>query len=205
MERKIASLLAKKMIVLTPSESLSIVVLAYGLELIITSLIGVFLLMVWSIFSSIPWAWFFFLLGFAPLRTVAGGYHAPTHLLCYFITTIAFSCCVSIAKCQFLTSIHLLIMTIVTNLIVIFLSPIASNNKPLSKERRVKNRMRSISVAHIQVLISIILCLIRHSDIYTNLFILGGTTASLSLIVAKIINWFREEDNYGGVHSSSLD
>lgn len=188
MERKIAELLASKTIDVVHDGNMQKAVLAYGYELIITSLLGVFLLVALSFAIGFPGAWFPFVLGFAPLRTTAGGYHAPTHLRCYITTAAIFACSLAVAKYVVSSYVHLLIIAAITGAIILAFAPVAANNKPLSEARRARNRKRSIAISVILFAVSVILCLTRYSDFYIALYFVGSLAASVSLVVAKVLN-----------------
>ena len=87
METTLANMLAKKTVAMIPIYAEKERVIAYGYELIITSIVGILLLIVCSVIFGLYLAWLPFVIGFAPLRTLAGCYHAPTNHVCYLVTT----------------------------------------------------------------------------------------------------------------------
>lgn len=84
--------------------------------------------------------------------------------------------------------VHLLIIAAVTGAIILAFAPVAANNKPLSEARRARNRKRSIAISVILFAVSVILCLTRYSDFYIALYFVGSLAASVSLVVAKVLN-----------------
>lgn len=194
LEKKLAAMLARQTVALTSADNKKEAVIAYGYELMITSFIGILWLIVCSVVCKLYLAWIPFLLGFAPLRTTAGGYHAPTHGLCYLVTTSVYCCCLIIAKSNLLSHVHILAIAVVSALLVYLFSPVAANNKPLSKVKQIRNRRQSLVCCLVLVLLSVILCLMKYADAYTTLLILGAAAASGSLIAAKIINSFWKGD-----------
>lgn len=194
MEELLAQKLAKRTVMRIPDIADKERVIAYGYELLITSSVGVLLLIVCSFVSGIYLAWIPFLIGFAPLRTVAGGYHAPTHVMCYLVTISTFCICLAIAESGILSCYHLLLITVVAACLILLFAPVAATNKPLTKLRFDQNRKRSIICILFWVAFSVILCLIKFADVYTTISFLGVAAASGSLIVAKIINHFRKEE-----------
>lgn len=188
-----SNLIAEKTIFLISGDSSKKAILAYGYELIITSCFGVILLVVCSLVSGIPLGWIPFLSGFAPLRTVAGGYHASTHTRCYLITTSVYCLCILIIKYVEVLYYHLLTASLIVAAVVFLLSPVAARNKPLTPKKRLKNRSLSLIFSLALVFFSVILCLIRYSDYNITLLFLGAVAASGSLAAAKIIDYFRKE------------
>lgn len=90
MIQKLSSACARNIISLGKLQGVNEAVLCYGCELIITSLIGLLILIGLSVLIGHPLAWIFFVIGFAPHRTSAGGYHADTHMRCYTVTSAMF-------------------------------------------------------------------------------------------------------------------
>lgn len=193
METTLANMLAKKTVAMIPIYAEKERVIAYGYELMITSIVGILLLIVCSVISGFYLAWIPFVIGFAPLRTVAGGYHAPTRALCYLVTTAIFCFCLAIAGIGLLSYIHLLPIMVVSAFSVFLFAPVEARNKPLTKMKYARNRKRSIACSLFWVIITVILCLMRFTDVYTTLLFLGVAAASGSLIAAKIINLLRKE------------
>lgn len=187
MERKLANYFAKRVLEYSKSANSSISVLAFGFELIITTVIGVLLLIIISVFAGMPWSWLPFLLGFAPLRTTAGGYHAPTHFWCYFISSVGFIICLLLSIHIPISSLCCLILSLLTTGVVFALSPVPARNKQLSKDVRQKNRRRSLKIAVALMILIAALHFIRFSNTNVVLLVLGSASAAVSLVVEKTI------------------
>ncbi len=195
MEKRLSRFIAKSLIGCCPGISFQENIIVFGLELIISGLIGILIMAGISIWQDVPFAWLSFLLGFAPLRTTAGGYHAPTHGLCYIVSTTIFTACLLYVKYLSISDFQLFSYSLISFLIVVLFSPVAANNKPLSTKNRKKNRDRSLWITSISFFISIVFCINQALDVHSILFIFGNFSASISLIFAKAINHFRKEDN----------
>lgn len=190
MEKQIARFFAKKLLTFNTLEKTNINTLAFGFELLITSAFGILIMVVISVITHHYLAWLFFLLGFAPLRTTAGGYHASTHLRCYVISSIIFAFCLFLAINLPLFSYQYLVLTFVITTIIVIFSPVPANNKPLTEEGRLKNRKRSIGISFTVFIISLALCLMGVTSISSAIFFWGSASASASLVIAKAINKF---------------
>ena len=178
----ISNLLIHKGVCLKENES----ILKYGLELVMTSIIGVMFMVVVSLMIRIPFGWLFFILGFAPLRTTAGGYHATTHFRCYTISTIIFLLCIITVKYIELKSIYLFAMILFSFVIVLLLAPIEAKGKPLKKEVREKNRKKSLIIITGELIMILVVNAIGFEHYMLTLFCLGIFFASISLVASKI-------------------
>lgn len=85
-----ANVIAKRTVAMSPTCAEKERVIVYGYELMITSTVGVLLLIVCSAASGLYLAWIPFIIRLAPFRTVAHSYHAPRYALCYLVTTAIF-------------------------------------------------------------------------------------------------------------------
>lgn len=192
MEKKIAEYCAKKTLGMSAYENTSLSILTYGFELVISSAIGVVLMIIISCFAHNYFAWFFFLLGFAPLRTTAGGYHATTHLHCYLVSTLTFAICLFSSTRISSVSIQYILWAAFSAISVFLFSPVSAKNKPLTSERRRKNRYQSIVIVTLTFAIAIFVYMKSVSSAEITIFYLGVFTASVSLIIAKMISAVKE-------------
>lgn len=160
----------------------------YGLELLLTSLEGVALLISVSILSGHPWLWIPFLIGFAPLRTNAGGYHARSRRSCLIISTILYSICLLLAVTWHPHNAFPIAAAILSLIIVILLAPVEAPNKQLSPKLKRRNQRRSYFIVSLEFVFSIVVFIFHISFSAINIFYLGILAASISLIAAKIIH-----------------
>lgn len=160
----------------------------YGLEIIHTSITGVGILVLLSMITFQPYAWIPFILGFAPIRTTAGGFHASHKVMCYFIMTLIF---ISVLGGVMLLQIppFLFPLTAGTSLFILFLlSPVEAPNKPLNQVRRRRNRKISIAVGLINEIISISCWYFGGGGMMWELYFTGIMVANILLVIAKLIN-----------------
>lgn len=163
---------------------------AYGLELLLATILNVTVLVIISIVISKPLAWGIFLLSFIPIRLTAGGYHAPTHLTCglIFCTSFAFLTLFAILINETVGPVTLIFFSMVCLLITAIFSPIQSSNKPQTEQQLKINRRRSIFISIISTLITSI-CLFtgRRFILYLSVFVMGQALAAASLMIAWIM------------------
>lgn len=163
-------------------------ILCYGFELVIITVIGNLILAAISLVYSQPLAWLCFLLGFAPLRSTAGGYHASSHIRCYLTTAGMFISGLCFALSIDWDSIVYLIIAFISTGLILVMSPVEANNKKLTKEQRKRNRRKSIATILIEFTLSSILYIFDISNAEICIFFTGIASASISLIMAKIAN-----------------
>lgn len=201
MEQRLARALAARICAMDSDRELNANIVSYGFELIISTLLEVALLMIVSAMLRCFWAWIPFLLGFAPLRTSAGGYHASTHRRCYVVSTAAFAIGLLLSIYIPIKTVHYILMSFFSLIVVFALAPVPAGNKPMTENRRKSNRLRSLIIALAILAVAIICYLGEFCNMYIAIFQLGGTFAAMSLVVAKIIEKLRKEKNNEKVDS----
>lgn len=162
----------------------------YSIEILLSTMMNFVAVAILAIlFGRIPET-VCFLIGFMPLRSVAGGYHARNHLRClailmtaYFIFIITLS-----VTPEWLTVIIISVSTICSVLFIFLLAPVEDKNKPLSEDEKKifkkKSRMTilcySLAVAVIQ--------LVPVLRVFALSIVIGNLTVSLSLLASLIRN-----------------
>lgn len=189
MEEKCSKAIARFLISQIPEAREKERILKYGLELMITAFIGLMLMVCVSILSGQPLAWLPFILGFAPLRTTAGGFHASSHVGCYILTTVTFAISVALALVGRMMSVQYFVISVLSFAIIIAFSPVEASNKPLSPEKRVANRRVSLLIAATELIISLLLICCGIGRVYISVFYYGILAASISIVSVKIKNF----------------
>lgn len=188
MIQKLSSVCAKNIISLGKVHKINEAVLRYGCELILTSIIGLLIMVGLSVLIGHPLAWVFFVMGFAPLRTTAGGYHADSHIRCYTVTSVMFLMGVLTAYEICWNHFTYLAVSLFSALMVGFLAPVEAINKPLSAKRYRLNRNRSLILIFINCVIAVIFAMLELVSEEANMYYAGIFFASTSLIMGKIKN-----------------
>lgn len=184
MTKKIAVRLAKWLYSSNAVENISLPILIYGGEVIISAMIGISLVVLVSLLFHCSYAWLFFLAAFCPLRVTAGGYHANTHWACYLTFTATFTMAIILAP--LLAPNAVASFACVSFAAILLFSPVASPNKPQSEQQRKANRVRSLLIAFAETGFACLNTRFFHLE-STNLsvFFLGNFAAACSLLVAK--------------------
>ena len=188
MIQKLSSVCAKNIISLGKVHNINEAVLRYGCELILTSIIGLLIMVGLSVLIGHPLAWVFFVMGFAPLRTTAGGYHADSHIRCYTVTSVMFLMGVLTVYEIRWSHFTYLAVSLFTAIMVGFLAPVEAMNKPLSAKRYRLNRNRSLILTFINCVIAVVFAMLELVSEEANMYYAGIFFASTSLIMGKIKN-----------------
>lgn len=188
MIQKLSSVCAKNIISLGKVYKINEAVLRYGCELILTSIIGLLIMIGLSVLIGHPLVWVFFIMGFAPLRTSAGGYHADSHIRCYTVTSVMFLMGVLTAYEICWSHFTYLSVSLFSAIMVGFLAPVEAMNKPLSAKRYRLNRNRSLILTFINCVIAVIFAMLELVSEEANMYYAGIFFASTSLIMGKIKN-----------------
>lgn len=189
--RRISGMCAKNIIALGKLHDTNESVLQYGCELILSTIIGLLLLMGISLLISHPMAWLFFILGFAIHRTSAGGYHADTHTLCFLVTSAMFLIgAMASIKLEW-HNFSYLVIAVFSAVLVLCMAPLEAQNKPLSKKRFKNNRRNSLLVISINFIIAAFFTVMNIVTKEANLYFAGIFFATFSLIMGKIKNYLK--------------
>lgn len=186
MIKQLSQKLAKSIVSSGASKGHSAAAIGFGLELVFTCLFGTSILVIISILCHQPVAWLFFVLGFAPLRTTAGGFHASSHLACFIISACLFI--LSLATSFLISWIRGIPLTIalITLIFVYCWSPVEAKNKKLNNDQISKNRRKSLIISIVNAVLAFVFCMVNLNSALINLYFMGIAMAVVSLIIAKI-------------------
>ena len=138
-----------------------------------------------------------YLIGFIPLRIIAGGYHAKNHFRCFIILICAYTAyllLLTYMPMEYMLST--MYFSITASVISVFiLAPSDDSNKPMSDKDKVKGRKSSRILIIVYVLIVILLV-----TFVTNLriplsFVFGSLTLSISLLANMVKYKVRRRNN----------
>ena len=159
-------------------------VCTYGLELIISDIIAIFIVMIAAVFTNTVLYTITLLLVFASIRLQAGGFHASSHLKCNLLFFAAYA--VSVLLVKFIpiniTKYLISIMNVISIIEIIVYAPVAHPNKPVSKKKKKKCRYRSLIMAIVFSVASIILSVCLPMSQYAIAIALGLFWVGLSIM-----------------------
>jgi accessory gene regulator B len=160
----------------------------YSFEILLATVLNLIILFAATFTTGKPRETVCFLIGFIPIRGLAGGYHAKTHFRCLLILMgIYFVFLTAITFVPMELRMIINIMCILVSFFIIFLfSPAEDHNKPLSASEKLfyRRRSRIAVLIYAAVIIPLIVCF------KTNIFIfcisLGVLSVACSLAAARI-------------------
>lgn len=129
-------------------------VYVYGIELIISSLIGELIVFCLGLLLGKLIETIIFILLIKYIRIYSGGFHAKTYIVCnmVFISSYLLSVLISHCLCNVPERIIIMLMlvtTLVTVLAMLTLAPIENVNKPIPVERRSILKLKAVAVVSV--------------------------------------------------------
>lgn len=172
-------------------------IVLYGIELLLSSLIGIFIILAISILYQKWYLALIYTICFVPLRMTTGGYHAKSYFWCN--VTVAWSYALVLEALLFLEKAALgrewTFLAVLFVYGVLFLwTPVEHINKPISDDKRGYLRRKGIWIG------SLWICLaeIMYGSFYeiSCFIILCLVTVASSIVAAKIENKLQEVFHY---------
>jgi len=160
-------------------------VYAYGFELIVSGLINILLMAITSVLFGRYYDWLLFLAAFIPLRMTAGGYHASSHFKCISVGTVGFSVLLAVSSLPTDWTIFILVIATLSFLLILLFSPVEARNKKLKEEHCKNNRVASIYVGVVNILIAVAVFFIQRLSDVLSIYFAGVFAAALSMLAVK--------------------
>lgn len=110
----------------------------YGIEISLSSIIGVILILLLGVFFKDIAASLIYLSMFILIRTITGGFHASTYIKCNLLTSSGFIIVLyaSLLMNGYINRLFILGAYILSIAIIIYKAPVENNNKPISNNKR---------------------------------------------------------------------
>lgn len=164
-------------------------VYVYGTELVLSSLIGILIILFLSIVLNCFVKGLLFYLSFFTLRSYVGGLHCNTHLKCNLTFIGVFLICVfsdSFLQIFEYSKVIVLLMIIISLVIIAFFAPIENIHKPIGKEEKKKFKLISLSVYAIHLLLYVALCCFLNFG--AEMIVITDFLVALSMLVGLFFN-----------------
>jgi len=131
----------------------------YGTEIILSSALGMTLIMLISVVMSDVLAGAVFLLCFVPLRQYTGGYHAESYFKCNLIFCLSYFGLLMLANflAPHMNPVISGIALVLFGIVVARFSPVSNKHKPLSDEKKKKCGKIAIAIYSASSVISLLL------------------------------------------------
>lgn len=156
----------------------------YGMNQILLSLINIITIIMMGILLDMLWQCLVFTFSFMIIRTYAGGYHASTQARCYLLTVSIITATLSVIKYVEINNYICLILLSISSVIILILSPVGSENKPLDDIEIIIYRKKTIIVWCVEFLIAILFILVNVKEI-SICITLAQVDLALCLLSAK--------------------
>ncbi len=160
-------------------------IVEYGLRLGLLELVNTITILLIGLAFGMVVESLIFLLVYIPLRTFVGGYHSRTALLCYLTSILLVSSVLVIVKYFMNFELQYYILT-VSCLVIIFLSPVEDENKPLDLVER--KRYKKISVVLLGAVLMVLAFISFISMYYGYMIIISLSVVSLLALMGYFRN-----------------
>lgn len=163
---------------------------SYGMELLLSTVLNFGFMILNSVFVlQMPLTFIPYTAVYIPFRLSAGGYHAKNHLSCILYTQSTYVLCVLFMKFMATHAVQFTLPIMGVSLLIIwFLSPVESKNKPLSQKESKKAKQRSRKLASLFGLFAVIF---TYLDMLHLEFILTMIAAIVSVTLSLVIEYIK--------------
>lgn len=162
----------------------------YSFELLLSTILNSVAIIVIAILTKRILEATLFVIGFVPLRALAGGYHADTHFRCLLILLFTFSLFLLTlvflpVKFFFVITIMMILISI---LLVFILSPVEDSNRPFSEHEKISLKRKSRASILVYTVIVFGLSFLFSNKIFGFSLAFGIFSVSVSLLASVIKN-----------------
>ncbi len=163
------------------------VVVKWGIRNILDTSFNIATFLIIGILIHMPLETIVFTLGYIPLRSYAGGYHAKTPFRCWilsnFILLIALLCVHNLNRYPFI----LLSLAILSVIFLIILMPVSDIHKPLSDVDKHRYKRKGVYILFCEIIVSVLFSIINLPVITYSIFVIW-IILSVMLVLGKIKN-----------------
>lgn len=163
------------------------VVVKWGIRNILDTLFNIATFLIIGVLMHMLIETIVFTLGYIPLRSYAGGYHAKTPFKCWilsnFILLIALLCVHYLSRYPFI----FWSLAILSVIFLIILMPVSDIHKPLSNVDKHRYKRKGVYILFCEVIVSVLISVINLPNITYSIFIIW-IILSVMLFLGKIKN-----------------
>lgn len=157
----------------------------YGFEQVFSSLLNIATMLLLGIILGKIYQSLVLILSFMALRSYSGGYHANTPLHCYLLTVMSISAALSIMKFITIDRFICLGLLVLSSVVILLLSPIGSQNKPLDEIEKIIYRKKTIIVWSVETCVAIVFIILDITEIHIAIT-LAQVIISIALIFGNL-------------------
>ena len=165
----------------------------YGIINILEYIFNIVPAIIISIVLREWWQGILFTVVFASLRTYAGGYHATTMRKCFVLSMGVFTTSLLVMKYLDIPNFICWSLLIISDIIIIFLTPVEAINKSIDEVERKLYRRKSIIIVCVETVAAVVLMILGNKEIALCI-ILAMVAVGGSMVAGKIrLNAYMEE------------
>lgn len=157
----------------------------YGFEQVFSSLLNIATMLLLGIILGKIYQSLVLILSFMALRSYSGGYHANTPLHCYLLTVMSISAALLIMKFITIDRFICLGLLVLSSVVILLLSPIGSQNKPLDEIEKIIYRKKTIIVWSVETCVAIVFIILDITEIHIAIT-LAQVIISIALIFGNL-------------------
>lgn len=165
-----------------------LVVVKWGIRNILDTAFNIFIFLIIGVTMRMTLETIVFTLGYIPLRSFFGGYHAKTPVRCCVLSNIILFTALLLVRCIGKHPLLLFVLAIVGIIILIVLAPVSDIHKPLDENDRNKYRVKGFVILLCEIIISIVFLILGKHNLTLSVFS-TWILLSLMLILGKIKNF----------------
>lgn len=132
---------------------------------------------------------------FIPLRTNSGGFHAKTSLKCYVLSVLTLVLFCTLIKVLCFSNIVWIIISIVCSIIILKLSPVETENKPLDKLEVKVYRKRACLIWIAETLVYVVSFILRFKIFWISISF-AWITLSILLLSGITVNKMKSKHTH---------
>ena len=162
----------------------------YSLEIMLSTILNGLVVLLIAILTRSFLLSIVYLVGFLPLRGMAGGYHAKTHFRCMLVLLFTYSAFLLVIKFipQNAVVYSLAVSVLLSFLLIFILAPVEDKNKPLSEKEVKKLKKKSRVAVAVYTVAIVVIFLLLPNKLYALALSLGVLSVALSLFASVIKN-----------------
>lgn len=172
----------------------------YCFELLISTIINLLTVLIISCATQLYIEGIVYSIVFMLVRGVGGGHHSKTHFTCWLTTAVIFSIYVVILKLVKVEVIFWMSIAFlaISALVISILAPVDTENKPLSIKEIKKNKIKTLLISSVLILIAVLLLIFDTTRYYSFAVTYPLIAVSLLLIIGYVENlkWKKNNSNF---------
>lgn len=137
----------------------------YGLEQFFTTILNITTVVVIGFLFGELWQGLLFVIAFMALRSYAGGYHEPTPIRCYLLTTLIIALSLSAIKYIKINTFACVGLLVMSGIVILLFSPSESANKPLDDIEYIIYRRKALVIWFVEISIAVIFLFLNYMEV----------------------------------------